>query len=206
MTEPPTVLIREPDDDRTLIDPRFSARSAERLFEASARAISPADGNSNHDALAEGARNPLEHLRAMLSGRRRRIVETGVVLALAFGLGSVAYQQRRAADALRDALEEMKVGRAMSPADGIARSGRRARAPVRDRSRVEISIPEVAAGEREGLERRGASLLGSNNFAGALKHYQGLVELFPHEATFGDVVTVLKAKLRCAEPVSSPCP
>jgi hypothetical protein len=71
---------------------------------------------------------------------------------------------------------------------------------------VEALIPEVSSSEREQLEHRGASLIGSNNFAAALSHYQTLVELFPEKAAFGDVVTVLKAKLRCAEPTSGLCP
>jgi len=207
MSEPPTMLIGEPDDDRTLIDPRFLAPSAERPFEGSGRAVSPADRSSSSDELAEGTRSPWQRLHAMLSGQRRRMVEACVVLALAFGVASVAYQQTRVADALRDAIEEMKVGSTASPASGIGHSHRRARAPVGAWSALEeTAIPEVVASERGKLEHRGASLIGSNNFARALTHYQRLTELFPKEAAFGDVVTVLKAKLRCVEPVGSLCP
>jgi hypothetical protein len=206
MSEPPTMLIGEPDDERTLIDPRFSAPSAARPFEGSGRGISLADRSSSSDKLAEGTRSTSQRLHAMLCGRRRRIVETSIVLALTFGLGSVAYQQRRAADALREALEEMKVGSKASAATGIAASDRLARAPVGAEPGVQTSIPEVPASAREELEHRGASLIGSNNFAGAMTHYQRLAELFPREAAFADVVTVLKAKLRCIEPVSRLCP
>jgi hypothetical protein len=206
MSEPPTMLIREPDDDRTLIDPRFSAPSAERRFERSGRAVSLADRSSNPDELAEGTRSQSQRLHAMLSGRRRRIVETAVALALAFGLGSVAYQQRRAASALHDVIEEMKVSSTASRANAIVPPGRQARTPISAWSGVETSIPEIQASEREDLEHRGASLIGSNNFAGALAHYQRLTELFPKEVVFGDVVTVLQAKLRCAPPGSSLCP
>jgi hypothetical protein len=51
--------------------------------------------------------------------------------------------------------------------------------------------------------------VGSNNFAGALAHYEALTRLFPNEAAFRDVVIVLQAKLRCAdpaEPASRGCP
>jgi Flp pilus assembly protein TadD len=117
----------------------------------------------------------------------------------------VAYQQRRVADALRDAIDKMKVGGTASPANETVQSLRRA--PVDAPAALdEASTPEVAASERGELEHRGASLIGSNNFAGALAHYQRLTRLFPKEAVFGDVVAVLKAKLRCSEPVGGLCP
>jgi len=206
MTEPPTMLLRDPDDDRTLIDPRFSAPRSDKPFEGSGGAAQPADLSPSLVRLALGTRGPWQRLHAMLSERRRRTVEIAVVLALVFGVGSVAYQQRRAVDALRDAIEEMRVGSPTSPAHELLGSEGRERAQVGAEARVEALIPEVSSSEREQLEHRGASLIGSNNFAGALTHYQTLAELFPKEAPFGDVVTVLKAKLRCAEPVSSPCP
>ena len=206
MTEPPTMLLRDPDDDRTLIDPRFSAPRSHKPFEGSGGAAQPADLSPSLVRLALGTRRPWQRLHAMLSERRRRTVEIAVVLALVFGLGSVAYQQRRAVDALRDAIEEMRVGSPTSPVHELLGSEGRERAQVGAVARMEALIPEVSSSEREQLEHRGASLIGSNNFAGALTHYQTLAELFPKEAAFGDVVTVLKAKLRCAEPVSSPCP
>jgi len=186
MSEPPTMLIGELDDDRTLIEPRLSAPSAERPFEGSGRAVSTADRSSSPKELAVGIRSASRRLHAMLSGQRRLIVEAGV--------------------ALRDAIEEMNVLSTASPATEIVGSDRQGSAPIGARSEVETSIGDVAASEREELEHRGASLIGSNNFAGALTHYQRLTELFPKEAAFGDVVTVLKAKLRCADPVSSLCP
>jgi hypothetical protein len=204
MTEPPTMLLREPDDDRTLIDPRFSAARSDKPLEGPGGAAQPADLRPSIALRAAGARRPRQH--AMLSERRGRTVEMGVVLALVFGLGSVAYQQRRAVDALRDAIEEMRVGSPTSPAHELLGSEGRERAQVGPEARVEALIPEVSSSERDQLEHRGASLIGSNNFVGALTHYQTLAELFPKKAAFGDVVTVLKAKLRCAEPASSRCP
>lgn len=207
MSEPPTMLIGEPDDDKTLIDPRFSAPSSERPFEGSGRAVSPAERSSSSNELPGGTRSPSRRLHAILFGQRRRIVEVCVVLGLACGVASVAYQQRRVADALRDAIDKMKVGGTASPANETVQSQRRARAPVDAPAALdETSTPEVAASERGELEHRGASLIGSNNFAGALAHYQTLTRLFPKEPVFGDAVTVLKAKLRCIEPVGGLCP
>ena len=206
MTEPPTMLLREPDDDRTLIDPRFSAPHAEEHFEGSGGAAQPADRSPSLAWFAVGTRGRWQRLHTTLSERRGRTVEIAVVLALVFGLGSVAYQQRRAVDALRDAIEEMKVGSSTSPVHELLGSEGREHAQVGVEARVEALIPEVSSREREQLEHRGASLIGSNNFAGALTHYQTLAKLSPKKTAFGDVVTVLKAKLRCADPASGLCP
>lgn len=206
MSEPPTMLIQEPDDDRTLIDPRFSSRPADQPFEGSGAAAPFADRSPSVAQVGARTHTPWPRLRAILRRQQRRIVETGVVLALLFGLGLVAHQQRRAADALRHAIEEMKISRPTSPAHELPGSAGRARSPVGAEPGVEPSIREVAPGEREQLEHRGASLVGSNNFAGALTHYQRLAALFPNQAPFGDVATVLKAKLRCADPERSLCP
>lgn len=206
MSEPPTMLIREPDDERTVIDARFPAPRTERPFGGPGGVLPSAARSPSFAQPALGTGPMWQRLCTMLSGRRRRMVETGVVLALVFGLGWVVHQQRRAADALRDAIEEMKTGRAAPLADELEGSERGARAPVTADPGLGEAIREVAPSEREELEHRGASLIGSNNFAVALTHYQMLVRLFPSEAVFGDVVTVLKAKLRCAETVSHPCP
>jgi len=206
MSEPPTMLIREPDDERTLIDARPAASRTERPFGGPGGVVSSAHRSPSFARPAGGMGPIWQRLYTMLSRRRRRIVETGVVLALVFGLGWVVHQQRRAAVALRDAIEEMNSGSVAPLVDELARSERGARPPVSAYSGVERAIREIAPSEREELERRGASLIGSNNFAAALTHYQMLVRLFPREAVFGDVVTVLKAKLRCAETVSHLCP
>lgn len=206
MTEPPTILLREPDDDRTLIDPRFSAPRSDKPFEGSGGAAQPADLRPSIARLAVGTRGRWQRLHAVLSERRGRTVEIAVVLALVSGLVSVAYQQRRAVDALRDAIEKMQVGSSTSPVHELVGSEGRERAQVGAEVGVEALIPEVSSSEREQLEHRGASLIGSNHFASALSHYQMLVELFPEKAAFGDVVTALKAKLRCAEPASGLCP
>lgn len=206
MSEPPTMLIREPDDERTVIDARFSAPRTERPFGGPGGVVPSADRSPSFAQPALGTGPMWQRLYTMLSGRRRRMVETGVVLALVFGLGWVVHQQRRAADALRDAIEEMKVGSSTSPVHELLGSEGRERAQVGVEARVEALIPEVSSSEREQLEHRGASLIGSNNFAGALTHYQTLAKLSPKKAAFGDVVTVLKAKLRCADPASGLCP
>ena len=171
MSEPPTILIRDSDDDGTLIDRRFSGPVAE-------------------------VREP--------SVRRHRIIEASVVLALIFGLGSVAYRQERAADALRHAIEDMKA-RKSAPFDLLGSNGR-GLASVDIEPLLDATTYDVTTSDRQELERQGANLIMSNDFLDALAHYQTLTKLFPKEAVFRDVVVVLRAKLRCAEPASGLCP
>jgi hypothetical protein len=212
------MLIRDGDDERTLIDRRFSALDSlsdttaffvdparlsapEPPFEGSGRAVSPADGSPRLDEVSEETPSWWYDLCAKLSGRRRGMIETGVVLSLVLGLGSVAYQQWRAAVALRETIDDMKTaGSAPLVQDPVASVGR-GLAPAGTEAKLKSPAREVAAGEREALEHRGATLIGSNNFVDALTHYQVLTELFPNEAAFRDLVIVLRAKLRCVDPV-----
>jgi hypothetical protein len=208
MNEPPTLLIREMDDDRTLID-SIRLSDPDPAFEGSGRAGSSVDPSPSPDQLTEGRRSPWHGLHAKLSGGRRRLIEGGVVLALVLGLGSVAYQQWRTAAALREAINEIKTSRSVALADELVGLPGRALARVGTEQGWEASTREVAASDREELEHRGASLVGSNDFAGALAHYKTLTRLFPNETAFRDVVIVLRAKLRCADPagpVSRECP
>jgi hypothetical protein len=196
------------DDDRTLIDP-IRLSDPDPAFEGSGRAGSSVDPSPSPDQLTEGRRSPWHGLHAKLSGGRRRLIEGGVVLALVLGLGSVAYQQWRTAAVLRESINEIKTGRYAALADERVGLPGRALARVGTEQGWEASTREVAASDREELEHRGASLVGSNDFAGALVHYKTLTRLFPNETAFRDVVVVLRAKLRCADPagpVSRECP
>ncbi len=234
MTGFPTMLLPEPDDDRTLVDPRFAAPDSSseptaffvdpaRLaapqppFEGSGQAVSSADRNPCSDELTEDSRSLWHGLRAKLSGQRRRMVETGVLLALVlvlvfvlvFVLGSAAYQQRRAIAALRETIEEMKTSLAAPRVQDSVGSAGRELTPNGTGTRLEVPVREITSVEREALEHRGATLIGSNNFVDALTHYEALTQLFPNEAVFRDLVIVLRAKLRCvgpAEPTGRACP
>jgi len=121
----------------------------------------------------------------------------------------LAYQQWRASHALRGVIAEMNAGgSATSPQDFVGLPGQ-ALAPLGAEPRLATSIHDVASADREEVENRGANLIGSNNFEGALTHYQALADLFPNEAVFRDVIIVLKTKLKCAGPaaaVSPACP
>jgi len=197
MSEPPTILMQATDDDRTLIDP-IRLADPDPPFEGTGRALSSADSSPGLDELTEELQWPWQGLREKLSGRGRRAMEVGVVLAVVLGLGLLAYQQWRASDALRGVIAKMSAGRSASHLQDFIGSPGRALAPFVTEPGLARSSREVASTDREEMENRGASLVGSNNFEDALTHYQTLAEVFPNEAVFRDVIIVLETKLKCA--------
>lgn len=178
MSRPPTIVISEQDEERTLVDSRFSTPPRWR------------------------------RARAGLVKQRRKIVEAGVGLALALSLGGVAYQQWRMAKTLRETIDALETSSSAPDVGNLARFPSRQWAPIDPQRNPLASIRAVAPNERTALETRGANLIGSNDFSGALVHYQMLSELFPSEVAFRDVVRVLRAKLKCPSPAGderAPC-
>lgn len=224
MSRPPTMLIREADDERTLVDPRFSPSdppsddtalffdttglsAPEPPFEGSGRAVSPAAHAASVDEPTGEAQPVWQGLHAQLS--KRGLLEMGLVLVVVFVLGALAYQQWRIADRLQKTIDEMQIGASESFIQRPVASPTQRLAPIRGGTRLEAATREVGVDERERLESRGASLIGSNDFSGALTHYQTLSELFPSETVFRDIADVLRTKLRCAGPSgteSGSCP
>ena len=224
MNSPPTMLVREEDDERTLVDSRFSVpdpssdttvflvdptgpSDPEPPFEGSGRAVPLLGQAMRTYEPAEKMRLRWQDLWSRFSARR--FVEASAVLALVLGLGTVAHQQRRVADALRATIDELQTRSFESPVLQPFGHRSQTRAPATPEKSLAAATPEFAADKRELLESRGASLVGSNDFLGALAHYQMLVQLFPNEGVFRDVVTVLEAKLRCErliESASGACP
>lgn|GEM_PF-2017350 len=228
MSSRPTILIREPDDERTLVDARAfrrdacsdvtvlfvdpgSVSQADPPFEGSGQArVTRLQSQGSDQATAD---TPAESERVggsmSTQARARRSVAAGLVAALILGLGLAVYQQWRVARALRYALAETRA-QASVPwlPDSTAPAGRQT-ATVDVGIRPYAMPRDVDIHQRETLEDRGASLLGSNSFPAALAHYQMLTEVFPEETAFRDVVTVLRSKLRCSDsddPSSSACP
>lgn len=207
MNEPPTLLIRETDDDRTLIDP-IRLRDPDPPFAGSGRTAPTAKPISSLDGLGGRLLSRWPRLRPRESGPGRRTIDSAVLLGLVLGLGSLAYQQSLTAGALREAIIAMKTRPPVPLVNDPVAAGARTSAPVVAEPRSETSTRGVDARDREELELRGANLIGSNDFVGALVHYQALMELFPAEAAFRDVVAALRSKLRCAsheDPSSHAC-
>jgi len=219
MSRPTTLLIREPDEERTEVDSRFADRdpcsdvtlllvgsgsssSAAPPFEGSGRATArvrqpPNAGDSRQRQPASSLR---VGVRTRISARWVLVAGLGTVLVTSLGFATI--WQWRVARSLRAAIADMSMGVPARPRpDPIASSADPFGAPT---TRNERQEPEEHG--REELEHRGARLLGSNNFSDALLHYRRLVELFPEDAVFRDVVTVLRSKLGCAHPDLSSSP
>lgn len=168
MNEPPTLILRESDEERTLVD-----RAKHR------------------------ARQTRSTARAMLSSYRRDFIEVGVALTLFAGLGFVMHQQQQAVDALRETLTEIRAARQSDTAVsshsslGPAEFSRRGRVERRPPNR------ELGTEQRAELEQQAAAFIASNDFPAALRQYEILSSIFPDDRTFRDVVMVLRAKLRC---------
>lgn len=185
MKEPATLLIRELDEERTLVDPRFPVGDQRDA------------PNRSDDATKREKMPRWRAASSMLSHRRRRFIELGVGLLVFFGLGSVAYQQHKMAEMLRETLVGMRIPAQDSAAPHSGRAQRESQRPAGESGLRMAQIEELSPDEREALERRAAAFVASNDFAGALPHYQRLVELFPHVEPFRHVVSVLRAKLGC---------
>lgn len=196
MNESSTIVIGDPDEERTLVDHRFFVANPEPPFEGSGNAIPSSSHSSSVHRPDQETQAKWPAAAALRSGQKRRLVEIATVLAVLLGLGSVAYQQSQIAGALRQTIEEMRTAHKASRVRSIVDPVNRPLAPDGREPAREKTSTEVVANEREALERRGADLIASNDFSGALPHYEMLAELFPENEAFRDLVAVLKAKLR----------
>lgn len=183
MSSPPTMLIQEQDDQKTLVDPRIAR-------------FNP-DGDITEVFVDPKTRREQElHTRSS----KRKFTEAGVVLALILGLGAVAYQQHRVADKMRATIDEIQSRRSESSVRAPVGSVSQEWTSARIETGSAVSSMEFEADQREALENRGASLVASNDFLGALAHYKMLAELLPDEEVFQDIVFALRTKLSCADP------
>jgi len=174
MNEPPTLILRESDEERTLVD-----------------------------HVEHRGRQTQSTARRMLSSYGRELIEVGVAFTLFLGLGFVMLQQQQTADALREMLAEI---RAADQSDAAVRSHselRRAKSSHRGGVERRSADRKLGAEQRAELEQRAAALIASNDFPAALRQYETLASIFPDDGAFRDVVTVLRAKLRCGPSLSS---
>ncbi|MGB5350941.1 MAG: hypothetical protein WBN10_15150 [Polyangiales bacterium] len=168
MNEPPTLIIWDGDEERTLVD----------------------------RAKREAMQTPRAG-RLLLSSYKREMIEVVVALTLLTGLGLVLYQQWQVARVLRQTLAEIRVPLqevAAVRSDALLRAPE---APNRSEVERRVPANELGVDERAELEQQAAALIASNDFPAALRRYETLAEIFPDDRTLYDVVLVLRAKLRC---------
>lgn len=196
MNEPPTLMLWDGDDERTLVD-GTQLSGPEQAFAGSGHRASLQPQKDNGEGSVHAMPRTPRAWRALLSNHRREIVELSVALTLFAGLGSVMHQQRRVAENVRETLADIRAAsrdmatvRSKSlPATRVAYNG----GDVERRA----SSKELARDELEALEQQAAALIASNDLPAALSRYETLAELFPDDRTLRDVITVLRGKLRC---------
>jgi hypothetical protein len=196
MNEPPTLILWDGDEERTLVD-RAQLSGPEQAFSGSGHPAPHQPQKQNGEGSEHTAPQTSRAWRSLLSNHRREIIEVSVALSLLVGLGSVMHQQSRIAENVREALADIR-----ATSRDIATVRPEAIPPIREiynGGNVEHRAfrKELAPDEREALERQAAALVASNDFPAALNRYEALAELFPDDGTLRDVITVLRAKLRC---------
>jgi len=148
-------------------------------------------------------------MRSLMTPRVRRALATAALLAIIGGLAHAAHRQSRLAATLQETIDEMSMGVSAPSLHEHGEHADPASAWPQKKPTLGAASHEITERDREALEERGASLIATNNFSGALTHYQVLVSLFPDEEVFRDIATVLDAKLRCGslvEIAGVPCP
>ena len=178
MSLPRTLVIRDADDEKTLVDVRLG-QTLSRWRE----------------------------VRALIVSQRRRMFETALGLILIVGMGALAYQQTKTAQALRGAIDALSKSRSAHSALSMPDAEVGDLSTANDGAPSQAPRREISSDERETLEHQGAALLGSNDFASALSHYRLLGELFPEDRVFRDILRVLRTKLKCDsnQPESDAC-
>jgi len=194
--EPPTLILWDADEERTLVD-RAKLSRPEPAFAGSVHPIPRKSQDGGGDHAKPESKQTRRTWRSLRTSYRRELIEVSAVITVLLGIGSVVHQQWRIAGALRETLAEIRAPRQeIVPvrSDALARPQETSTPGEVERRAL---IKELAADEREALERQAAALIASNDFSAALGHYETLTELFPDDKTLRDVVTVLKTKLRC---------
>jgi hypothetical protein len=171
MDEPPTLIIWDGDEERTLVD------------------------RAKREAMQTQCAG-----RLLLSRYRRELIEVAVALTLLTGLGLLSYQQWQVAGVLRQTLAEIRAPLqkvAAVDSDALLRASE---SPNRSEVERRVPAKELGTDERAELEQQAAALIASNDFTAALRRYETLAEIFPDDRTLHDVVLVLRSKLRCDPP------
>lgn len=176
MTEDPTLIVVDLDDERTLVDPRFARRD-----EPSRSTFQP-------------------------NARRRSLEGVIGYLLLLFVLAVVAFQQWRVADALRESMARMELDRGQSSSFSVREPAHTPAVPTETSHRADVAAADLGPTERDFLERAAADALASNDFRTALARYRELVAFHPEAAVFRHIVAILRFELHCDRPGTSRSP
>jgi len=195
MSEPPTLLIPEIDEDRTLVETR-NANLDCSLAELSGERGSSWPGADRNASASRGASSVRRKLGL------RRCAEGIVVLGLVAGLAFVGYQQWRIAESIRKSISGFGNTESPPPNHDASPPQERVRRQIEPASDPNSMSQETLEARRDRLESVGAALIRANDFEAALNHYRALAQALPGEAVFRDLVLVLQSKLRCERSLS----
>lgn len=202
------------DEERTTVDRRFRSFSSDgektELVDPAAfqnegprsreKSVPPSRAPfRSEDEAGDGSESPVRRYAVASAKIGWSRVIASLVTLISIGSFFFAYREHENARALRATLEEIHAAHAIPRSTGS--SDPTVPRPV---TRPELSDgTELGAEFREEsrtvLERRGADLLGANDYASALTHYRAMVALFPKELVFQHIVRILESKKRCGE-------
>jgi hypothetical protein len=195
VSEPPTLLIPEIDEDGTFVDTRNADFDShpETLNDMHAPSSKTADGYAERLCNGFSLRRPLG---------LRRYAQGIVVVGLVSGLTFVGYQQWRIAESIRTSMGELSDAKPSLPNREAPSFPERAPLGRDSASDSKPMSQETREARMDRLESIGAALIRANDFEAALHHYRALAQAIPEESVFRDLVFVLRSKLRCERSLS----
>lgn len=189
MNDISTLIVSELDDERTLVDPRFTRRRAPRA------SVEPA---VDRVAPLQVQTSPVGHTSTSTSEiPRRRAFEPFVSVFVVLGLALVAYQQWEIAHAIRESIEAFAASNPSQTGSDVAEQASPTQPQGVSPVASEGSKLPPAVVDRELMERQAVSSFASNDFPAALARYQVLSQHFPEFSPYPDAVAVLRTKLGC---------
>jgi len=190
MSEPPTILIPDIDEETTLVEARNSNLDWRAAGFTKERGVSPTDSAGKISTSRSGL-----GLRWRFS--LRRSVEGIVLSAVLSGFCLLGYQQWRIAESIQRSIDELSAVESPPEQHEINSSPERALSQMNLEADRDSVSREILEAKIDQMESRGAALIRANDFGGALKHYQSLARALPQQSVFRDLVVVLQSKMRC---------
>lgn len=200
MSLPRTLVIDDHLEEHTVVDQRFHGprRDVEMHFEAAA------------DVIQSDSRYQRRRFRRI----RWWHVLAAFFFVLVLSIPSIfAYREHLEARALRAIIEEISGANATPQSTEPASAGMLLHFTQHDPAFESFGTPAPAQSaarpkDRTAMERLGADLLITNDYAAALEHYRALAASFPDDRAFADAVIVLESKRKClgpSPPLGVPC-
>lgn len=175
-------------DERTVIDPRsldpVKQRAAEQRALESGKTM----------LLGRFTRPPGPHLPSFsLPPKGAALGFVGLAVALTL-VSIFAVREHRAANALREALQTAEMNRLETE----SRESDSTRVDPPGKASVEpLQAALLAVGDRARAERKAIDSVVANNYTAALGQFELLLNAFPEDYVYSDLIVALRWRLRC---------